>query len=41
MAPKPQSDVERLAALIDAKLAELEARTKAGEVPSTSELNAV
>jgi hypothetical protein len=35
------SDADRLSALIEAKLADVEARHKAGEVPSTTELNAI
>ncbi len=38
---QPKGDIERLAALIEAKLADLESRTEAGEAPSTSELNAL
>ena len=41
MTHQPKGDIERLAALIEAKLADLESRTEAGEAPSTSELNAL
>ena len=41
MTRQPKGDIERLAALIEAKLADLESRTGAGDIPSTSELNAV
>ncbi len=41
MTSQPQGDIERLAALIEAKLADLESRTEEGDPPSTSELNAL
>ena len=41
MTTKPEGNVERLAALIDSKLSDLETRTAAGEVPSGADLNAV
>ena len=42
MTHQPKGDIERLAALIEAKLlADLESRAEAGEAPSTSELNAL
>ena len=41
MTKRKPSDADRLSALIEAKLADVEARHKAGEVPSTTELNAI
>ena len=38
---KPDGNVERLAALIDARLADSEARAAGGEIPSAAELNAL
>jgi hypothetical protein len=38
---KPEGNVERLAALIDTKLSDLETRAAEGEVPSGADLNAV
>ena len=34
MAHQPKGDIERLAALIEAKLADLESRTRAGDLPA-------
>ena len=41
MTSQPKGDIERLAALIEAKLADLESRAGEGELPRTSELNAL
>lgn len=41
MTTRPEGYVERLDALIDTKLSDLEIRAEAGEVPSGAELNAV
>ena len=41
MTTRPEGYVERLGALIDTKLSDLETRAAAGEVPSGADLNAV
>jgi hypothetical protein len=41
MTSKQPSDIDRLAALIQQKLDDLEARADAGEVPTAAELNAI